>query len=74
MSLLEQNTLKKGRIDEMSQPELERSSRKEYEINAIYDSKVYANESEGYLPGLYYLVSWKDYSKEENIKKPTLTI
>ena len=30
----------------------------EYEIEAIWDSKVYARESEsGHLPGLYYLVS-----------------
>ena len=40
---------------------------KEYKVEAIRDSAVYANESEsGHLPGLYYLVAWKDYPKEEN--------
>ena len=39
----------------------------EYEVKVIWDSAVYAKESEsGYLPGLYYLVSWKGYSEEEN--------
>ncbi len=39
---------------------------KEYEVEAIRNSAVYARESEGHLPGLYYLVSWKAYPKEEN--------
>ena len=31
----------------------------EYEVEAIWDSAVYAREAEsGHLPGLYYLVSW----------------
>lgn len=46
---------KKGRIDNLA--ELDPSSSKEYEVEAIWDSEMYAKESEGYLSlGLYYLV------------------
>ncbi len=38
----------------------------EYEFEAICDNAVYARESEGYLPGFYYLVLWKSYLEEEN--------
>ena len=39
----------------------------EYKVEAICDSAVYAKESEsGQLPGLYYLISWKDFPEEEN--------
>ena len=38
---------------------------REYEMEAIWDSAVYARESElGYLPGFYYLVFWKGYLEE----------
>ena len=40
---------------------------REYKVEAIWDSAVYARESEsGHLPGFYYLVSWKRYPEEEN--------
>ena len=42
----------------------------EYEVEAIRDSAVYARESAGHLPGLYYLVSWKGYPEEENTWEP----
>ena len=39
----------------------------EYKVETIWDSAVYTRESKlGHLPGLYYLVSWKEYPKEEN--------
>ena len=39
----------------------------EYKVETIQDSAVYVRESKsGHLPGLYYLISWKRYSKEEN--------
>ncbi len=42
----------------MSRLEFENNSNgKEYEVEAIYDSAVYAKESEGHLLGPYYLVS-----------------
>ena len=40
---------------------------KEYEVEGICNSAVYARESEeGYLPGLYYQVSWKGYPEDES--------
>ena len=47
----------------------------EYEVEAIWDSEVYARESElSHLPGLYYLVLWKGYPKEENTWEPASAI
>ena len=38
-----------------------------YKVEAIWNSTVYARESKvGYLSSFYYLVSWKEYPKEEN--------
>ena len=39
---------------------------KEYKVEAIRDSAVYAKKLEGHLPGLYYLVACKGYPEEEN--------
>ena len=72
MSLLEQDTTSKGRVDKNA-TELDAgyNDSGEYEAEAIRDSAVYARESEsGHLPGLYYLLSWKKYSEEENTWKP----
>ena len=47
----------------------------EYEVEAIWDSTVYARESKlGHLLGLYYLVSWKGYPEEENPWEPALAV
>ena len=59
VSLLEQDTTRKGR---------------EYEVEAIRNSVVYAKEADGYLPGLYYLVAWKAYPEEENTWEPSSTV
>ena len=58
MSLLEQNTTRKRRVDENA-TELDAGNEgSEYKVEAIWDSAVYVRGSEsGYLPGLYYLVS-----------------
>ena len=70
MSLLEQDTTRKGRVDEKTAEQLEFEAggdNEEYEVEGICDSAVYARESEaGHLPGLYYLVSWKGYPKDES--------
>ena len=69
VSLLEQDTTRKGRVHEDNLEELDAGDNDsgEYEVEAIRDSAVYARESEsGHLPGLYYLVSWKGYPEEEN--------
>ena len=73
VSLLEQDTTKKGRVNDM-QLEFEADDDKEYEVDGIRDSAVYARESAGQLPGLYYLVSWKSYPKEENTWEPASAI
>lgn len=40
---------------------------KEYKVETICNSAVYAKESDsGHIPGPYYLVSWKSYPEEEN--------
>ena len=72
MSLLEQDTTRKERVDEngIELAELDAGNNEggEYKIEAICDSAVYARESKsGHLPGLYYLVFWKSYLEEENI-------
>lgn len=53
--LLEQNTIKKGRIDK-SQSKLKKDNSKEYKIKIIWDSMIYASKSEVHLPSLYYFV------------------
>lgn len=53
----------------------EASDKEKYEFNGIEDSAVYAKESkESYLPGRYYLVSWKSYLEEKNTWEPVLVI
>ena len=58
MSLLEQDTIKKERVEKVPEYNAGDNSKK-YKIEAIRDSAVYARETEGYLPGLDYLVVWK---------------
>ena len=74
VSLLEQDTTRKGRVDD--EMELDAGEENgEYEVEAIRDSEVYARESEsGHLPGLYYLVSWKGYPEEENTWEPASVV
>ena len=76
--LLEQDTTRKGRVDENDAAELDAGDNEggEYKVEAIRDSAVYARESESghNLPGLYYLVSWKGYPKEENTWEPALAV
>lgn len=68
MSLLEQNTNKKKQIDEItSQLEFQNYNNKKYKLEAICNGTIYAKVSKsGHLLGLYYLMSWKGYLKEEN--------
>ena len=64
--MLKRDTIRKGR--EFSLLEFEPSDDdKEYKVEVIRDSAVYAKQADGHLPGLYYLVIWKGYFKEENI-------
>ena len=72
VSLLEQDTTRKKRVDKwITESELEAGNSKEYEVEIIWDSAVYANELEsGQLRGLYYLVEWKSYPEEKNTWEP----
>ena len=59
VSLLKQDITRKGRVSEKV-PELDASDEdsNKYKVEAIWDSAVYANNSEsGHLLGLYYLVA-----------------
>ena len=47
-------------------PKFDVGNNKEYEVEIIIDSAVYTKKVERQLPGLYYLVSWKDYPKKES--------
>ena len=76
MSLLEQDTTRKGRVHEQNAKELDAGDNSgEYKVEAIWDSAVYMKESEsGHLLGLYYLVSWKGYPEEENTWEPASAV
>ena len=68
MSLLKQDTIRKRWVDEDAM-ELDTGDNKggEYKMEAICNITVYMKKLVGYLPGLYYLVSWESYLEEENI-------
>ena len=74
MFLLGQDITKKGQVDEKTMEQLEfeaGGNNKECKMESICNSVVYTRELEtGYLLGLYYLVSWKDYLKDENTREP----
>ncbi len=79
MSLLEQDTTRKGQVDNKAPPEPEKEFEagddKEYKVEVIIDSVVYgqqANNSQ--MPGLYYLVLWKGYPEEENTWESSLAV
>ena len=65
--MLEQDTTKKGQINDMQLDfEFETGNDKEYKVNGIWNSVVYTKKSVGQLPKLYYLVLWKGYPEKEN--------
>lgn len=73
--MLEEDITKKGRVDENTIELDTGGNNKEYQFEAIWDNAIYANEStKGYLPELYYLVSWKSYPEEENSWERLLAI
>ena len=72
--MLEQDIIKKGQIQTIL--EVNKSNNKEYKVKTIYNSKVYARESDSghHLPVFYYLILWKGYSKKENTWEPALVV
>ena len=68
MSLLEQDTTRKELVDKkVTELDFEAGDSEKYKVEALRDSAVYVKELKSHLPGLYYLVAWKCYPKEENI-------
>lgn len=65
-----QDTRKKRRVNELSKDipkperEFETGNNEEYEVKAIISYAIYGQETNGQIPGLYYLVLWKDYLEE----------
>ena len=57
--VLEQNSTRKEELDKrVTELELKAGDSKEYKVEIICDSAVYASKSEsGQLPGLYHLVA-----------------
>ena len=78
VSLLEQDTTRKRRVDEeVKQMESNAGDNEsgKYKVEAIRDSAVYARESKsGHLPGLYYLVSWKEYPEKKKTWEPASAV
>lgn len=56
MSLLEQDIIRKKRINELfEEPKFDAGNNQEYKVKTIKDSTIYVKKTEGYLPGFYYL-------------------
>ena len=47
---------------------------KKYKVKAIWDSIANANKAKKHLPGLYYLIAWKEYLEEKNTWKPSSAV
>ncbi len=78
---MEQDTTKKGRVDNKTLPEpkkeleFEAGGDKKYEVIAIINNMVYGQQANSnQMPGLYYLVLWKDYPEEENTWELSLVV
>ena len=77
MSLLKEDITRKEQINKLfpePEPEFDAGNNKKYEVKVIIDSAVYTKEAERYLPGLYYLVSWKGYAKEKSTWEPSSAV
>lgn len=58
MSLLEQETTRKGRINEFVEvPKSDIGNDKEYKVETIWDGAVYAKKIDRHLLRIYYLVA-----------------
>ncbi len=70
MSLLEQDTIRKRRVNNTVLSELKKEFKpkdnKEYKVEAIIDSMVYSKEANNQIPSVYYLVLWKSYLEKKN--------
>ena len=77
ISLLEQDIIRKERVNENNVAELDTGDNegREYKVKAIRDEAIYAKKSKlSHIPRFYYLVSEKGYPEEENTWEPTLAV
>lgn len=75
MSLLERDTTKKEQVNKkVTELKFKAGKSKEYKVKAIYNNGVYAKKTKVHLPGVYYLITWKDYLKDENIEEFLLAV
>ena len=75
MLLLELDNTKKEWVDKkVTKLDFEANNSEEYKVEAIRDSAIYAKESKGHLPKLYYLVAWKGYLEKKNTWEPVLAV
>lgn len=68
-TLLEKGIIKKRKVNKLLKLELklDTGENQGYNVKVIKRSAVYINETaRGQLPRLYYLLSWKGYSKDES--------
>lgn len=58
VSMLEQNIMRKGQVDNLPEPEREfkAGNNKEDKVKTIVDSVVYDQKANNQMPSLYYLV------------------
>lgn len=72
---LGQDTPRKKRVEESNTIELDTSNSNKYYVKANQNSVVYTKKSKSdHLPGLHYLVAWKNYLNKENIWEPDSTV
>lgn len=72
MPLLKQNISNKKQVNKLVKFELEFNSEedKKYKLKVIQDSAIYTIQAvENQIPGLYYLVFWKNYLETNNIRE-----
>lgn len=79
MLLLKQDIIQKKQVNNSNTTirlYLDKSNSKEYEIKTICDNDICTKRSDNnyHLPGIYYLVLWKEYLKEKNTWELALDI
>lgn len=79
MSLLEQDTTRKGQINKElanfePDSELDIRNDKDYEVESIRNSAVFAKEAQSQLSDLYYLISYQNFPEEEDMWELALAV
>ena len=77
VSLLEDNTTRKEWMNKLFsklESEFDIGNNKEYKVEAMIDSAVYAKKAKGHLLDLYYFVFWKGYQEKESTWEPSFAV